>query len=121
MASGSGSVAADDLVLRAEGLPALQFGLVYMGPTTTRVPLLGGQRCVDVGAVGLFRYPIAAADAQGALALGPGVVAASQAFGAAGTIAAGCTWHFQAWFRDPGGPCGMGANTSNAYTVTFRP
>ena len=36
-------------------------------------------------------------------------------------LTAGSTWHFQTWYRDTAGPCGTGANVSNAATVTFVP
>ncbi|MFT5050970.1 MAG: hypothetical protein ACI8QZ_002377, partial [Chlamydiales bacterium] len=44
-----------------------------------------------------------------------------QRFGAAGQITAGSTWKFQAWLRDPSGPCGSGFTTGTALSVTFTP
>ena len=38
-----------------------------------------------------------------------------------GSIVAGETWNFQAWYRDPQGPCGGFFNLSNAVSVTFTP
>jgi hypothetical protein len=49
------------------------------------------------------------------------VVGLSSSLPAGAQIAAGETWHFQAWFRDPSGPCGMGSNLTNALRVTFAP
>lgn len=42
-------------------------------------------------------------------------------FPPAGHIAAGSTWHFAHWYRDPGGPCGSTYSTSSALSVTFTP
>jgi hypothetical protein len=82
-----------------------------------------GLRCVGAGGAGIFRYfPVQSSGPIGVLALGPGIVAHSQArFPAAGRIDPGDTWNFQTWFRDPTGPCGFAFNLSNAVAVTFSP
>ncbi len=36
-------------------------------------------------------------------------------------VVPGATLNFQAWFRDPGGPCGHAFNLSNALAITFAP
>jgi len=121
-ADGSASIANDDLVLRATGLPAGTNGIVYMGGAPAHMPLADGVRCVDWGGVGIFRYPIQTASANGELSVGPGLVATSHAlFGPSGSIAVGQTWYFQTWYRDASGPCGLGNNHSNAVSVTFAP
>ena len=38
-----------------------------------------------------------------------------------GLITAGSTWYFQAWYRDPSGPCTQGANLTNGLGITFTP
>jgi hypothetical protein len=55
------------------------------------------------------------------LTLGPGVVGLSNSLPPGGHIQAGQIWHFQAWFRDPAGPCGQGSNMTNAVRVMFEP
>lgn len=119
----SASVTADDLTLDATFLPAGQSGLVFMGPSTIApIPFGDGLRCVDGGGVGLFRFPVHASDPEGSFTEGPGIVAHSHAsFPPAGGIEAGDTWSFQAWYRDPAGPCGSGFNTSQALAIQFEP
>ena len=121
-ATGSASVAADDLVLSATNVPAAAPGIVYMGGAPAQLPLADGVRCVDWGGVGMFRFPAQFAGESGELTVGPGLAAAAQElFGPPGSIAAGQTWYFQSWYRDPSGPCGLGNNHSNAISVTFAP
>ncbi|TDJ67328.1 MAG: hypothetical protein E2O39_14925 [Planctomycetota bacterium] len=119
---GSASVAADDLVLSATNLPATQFGILYMGPDPTAVPFGDGLRCIDAGALGFHRFPVRNAGPGGTIVEGPGVVAFSLGnFPTAGHIASGSTWNFQAWFRDPGGPCSNAFELSNGLAVAFVP
>ena len=118
----SSSVAADDLVLTATGLPTNNFGIVFMGATQALLPFGNGILCVDVGGLGVFRFPVHNTGAVGSVVEGPGLVAYSQAnFGVFGTITPGQTWNFQGWYRDPGGPCGSTFNLSNGLAVTFGP
>jgi len=115
--SGSSSVAADDLVLTAAGLPMGENGIFFMGSTEPDLPFGDGRRCVGGQ---LFRFPVRSSGPAGAIVEGPGIVAHSHAtFGAAGRIAPGQTWSFQCWHRDPAGPCGSAFNVSSAYRVTF--
>ena len=116
---GSADVFADDLTLVAAGLRSGELGLVVMGDAKAPIPAGDGQICVGGGPGGLWRFPVSAADATGVLTRSS-VVSSSQAFGATGSIAAGATWSFQAWYRDPGGPCGTGSNFSNGLAVTFE-
>ncbi len=122
-ACGSASVTLDDLVLVAEQVPAAQLGILYMGPVLGSTPFGDGTRCVfPGGGVGVYRYPARSSGPEGVLSEGPGLVAFSRtAFPPQGFLRAGDTWYFQAWFRDPLGPCGSGFNTSNAVEVTFEP
>lgn len=127
---GSPSVAADDLRIRVVDMPAGSVGLLVMGGASTVLRLGDGQLCVAGGSSGSYRFAPATADAAGQVTYGPGLVASSAAaFGPAGTIAPGTTWHFQHWYRDPVGPrCSgfdvvvpRGFNLSSALAVTFTP
>ena len=74
------------------------------------------------GALGLWRLTSPQSTGpNGVLSLGPGVVGVSNSLPLAGHITAGQTWHFQAWVRDPSGPCGKGSNMTNAMRVKFEP
>jgi len=55
---------------------------------------------------------------DGTFQLGPDIVAQSSG---TITITPGPTWNFQAWCRDPLGPCGFGFNTTKALAVTWAP
>jgi len=115
---GSGSVSEDDLVLTASQLPANQFGLVFMGSAVAPPTTMGaGLRCARGG---LFRYGVHNSGGAGSYSEGPGIVQLSQGFASAGRIDPGETWIFQAWYRNPTGPCAT-SNVTNALEVTFHP
>jgi hypothetical protein len=119
---GSASVLADDLELTATNLPPNSMGRLFMGGGTIDVPFGDGLLCAGSGGHGQYRYPVQAAGPNGTLTLGPGIKEFSQGhFSGTGPITAGSTWHFQAWYRNPAGPCGSGFNTTNAFSVTFAP
>ena len=94
-----------------------------MGAEQIELPFGDGFRCVGSGGVGTFRFlPPENSGVDGAIALGPGIVAHSQTnFPPAGQIVAGQTWNFQGWYRDPQGPCGGFFDLSNALAMTFSP
>jgi len=118
-ATGSPSVGADDLVLTVTNVLPNQFGLVYMGPNENCVPFGDGFRAIDPGPPGGFcRFPVQFSSATGVMTQGPGIVAQSASF-SCGPIEAGDVWKFQAYYRDPAGPCGSGFNLSNAVSVGF--
>ena len=122
-ACGSTRVSADDLVLGASFLPANQFSLMFMGDAQVSAPFGDGRRAAGAGGLGVFRYlPLIHSGALGTARLGPGIIARSQSFSAEGRIAAGQTWNFQLWYRDPmGSPCGARFNLTNALSATFVP
>lgn len=115
---GTNSVAADDLVLVTDQVPTNKFGLYYMGGGQISVTLGDGVRCVGGST---FRYGIMSSGAGGVFTMGPGIVATSCANWVPGCIASGDTWNFQAWYRDPPGPCASQFNFSNGLSVEFVP
>ena len=120
--SGSIMVSSDDLVLSCDGVPKNKFGLFYMGGGQANTPIGDGVACVSGRGVGTYRYGVQSSGAGGVLSLGPGLVSTScSSFPPTGCIAAGDTWNFQAWYRDPAGPCGSGFNFSNGIEVEFVP
>lgn len=117
--SGSTSVGADDLLLTATNLQPAAFGLTFMGPTLGGPLVFGdGLRCVTGS---LQRFAISISDATGTATTGPGLAAFSTSFPAGSQIVSGSTWHFQHWYRDPGGPCGTSYSVTNAVSATFVP
>ena len=117
---GSASVAADDLELRVEFLPANVLSRMYMSQTQGSVPFGDGLNCAGGGGYPAFRFGARSAGVGGVLVEGPGIAAYSALhFGAGGAITPGSTWNFQAWYRNPGGPCGSNFNTSSALSVVF--
>ena len=112
-ATGSSSVASDDLVLTTTQMPNNTFGIVFMGSTKSQIFLgdglrvAGGQIIRVTGAIN--------SGPGGQLIYGPGIAAGQAA------ITSGTTWNFQTWFRDNGGPCGQGTNLSNGMSVSFLP
>jgi hypothetical protein len=117
--SGSASLTADDLTLAVTNVPPGSAGRLFMGTTATSVPFGDGVLCA---AGSLHRFPMQSAGQNGTFTFGPGIAQFSHDHLApSGVIQAGFTWHFQAWYRNPSGPCGSGFNTSNSFRVTFAP
>lgn len=111
-ASGSVSVAANDLRLFASPVPLRQTGIFYCGPSQAQVPFGNGWRCVD-GA--LLRFP--PRKAVGTVLLAD-LDNAAPPF--AGLIVSGSRWNFQVWYRDPTGG-GAYFNTTDALSILFEP
>jgi hypothetical protein len=112
--SGSDSVTADDLVFRAAQLPPTKPALLFHGtgaPSGGTMPFGDGALCI---AGQTKRYGVTFVAPNGGAAWGPGL--AGQ-----GAWSAGATLRFQAWHRDPSGPCGGGFNLTNGIEVTFTP
>jgi hypothetical protein len=109
--SGTSSVTLDDLVLSASGMPPSVPGIFFGGTAIVGpLPFGDGLRCAG-GSITRFTTP-ALTSPTGTLSVGPGMAGT---FG----IAVGDFWNFQAWFRDPMGPCSNGFNTTNAHSATF--
>ena len=122
MTAGSTSVFADDLVLTAFDVPANRPGLFFMGGSLVNLPFGDGRRCVGAGGVGVRRFPVQNSGPSGTFVLGDELADFTcTQFPPPGCIDSGDTFHFQAWFRDPPGPCGSGFNLSGSWSVTFTP
>lgn len=119
--SGVTSVTTNDFMLTGDGAPPLQFGLFYYGPDPTQVPFGDGFRCVDAGAVGIFRLNPPELTGAGGDAARLVDFTQPPAGAGAGAIVPGSTWRFQFWYRDPGGPGGTGFNLSDGLTAVFVP
>jgi len=112
-ATGSASIAANDLVLAAGPIPAGEFGVFYHGNNAGMAPFGDGIRCVNGQTVRL--WPPSAADAGGTITRAVDNTAAS----AAGIVSGGSR-RFQCWYRDPsGGPNGF--NLSDGLLINFTP
>ena len=121
-ACGSGSVAADDLRLELTHIQPNKLTLLFMGPAQSAVPFADGIRVAgQQQPTGIYRFGGAAADSEGRVVRGPGLVLRSQLFPPLGRIQPGQTWNFEFWYRDNQGPCGTGTNFSNGVSVQFGP
>jgi len=112
IATGTASIAANNLVLQAVPVPASSTGLFYFGPTTTQVVFGNGYRCVN----GTIRRLGIVPASGGALTR----VVNNAVPPSAGVIVAGSTWNFQAWFRDVAAG-GSNFNLSNGLRIPFGP
>ncbi|HIG10278.1 MAG: hypothetical protein ABGY71_03930 [bacterium] len=115
-ASGSDSVAADDLAFSAGGMLAGQPSLLFSGLTALNggngVVFGDGLRCT--GGI-VLRHSIAVPNGLGDAAWPSGLASAAG-------IIAGDTRHFQGWYRDPSSsPCGSGFNLTHGVSVNFTP
>ena len=116
-ASGSPSIAANDIVLTVDDLPQGQPGLYYYGPDQAQHAFGDGWRCVS-GPPGTIErlWPFVHSGPMGfasrALDLGnlPG----------GGTVTAGQTLNFQLWYRDPAANA-AGFNLSDGLSILFGP
>ncbi len=111
-ASGSASVAANDLLLRAEPVPN-QPGIFFYGPGQMSVPFGNGTLCVA--------GPIARLDVVNATGnVMTFLLDNTSPPSAATQITPGSTWHFQACFRDPAAG-GAFFDLSNGLSIFFVP
>lgn len=119
VAFGQASVSADGVLLTLSQLGAgggAQNVLLFQGTTTIAgVPFSDGKRCVAGSLVRLGGL-----DPSGPSANFP--PAGSEGLALRGFLpASGGTRHYQAWYRNPGGPCGAGANLTNALSINWLP
>ncbi len=97
-ATGSASVAANELQLHAVGLPMTQNGIFLYGPNAIQTPFAGGFLCVGGGIQRLL--PPLNSGASGSIQRVLDLTAPPASAGPF-AILPGSTWRFQAWFRDP--------------------
>lgn len=119
VATGLASVANDDLALVEADMPAGTIGVFFAGQGQGLSPFGAGLNCVASGPLGLIRFPAGVSDPAGTLSLSA-VISTAQAIVPA-SLAAGSTWNFQGWYRDPAAACGNGVNLSNALRVVIIP
>jgi len=117
LASGTTSVAADDLLLITEMLPPNQPCIVIRGKNEIAQTQLGeGWRCIGSP---FFRMQPQTTGPNGVVSRGPGITFSTRT--TMSEIKAGQTWRFQLWYRDFLSQCGNDSNVSNGYVVTFTP
>ncbi len=111
-ATGSASVAANDLVLHANPVSQGQPGLYIYGPSAVQLPTANGFLCVGSPA----RLPVVFAQGYSQLFAFDNGAPTFPPY----QVVPGSTWYFQAWFRDPpAGPPGF--NWSDGVGITFVP
>jgi hypothetical protein len=112
-ASGSDSVADNNLTLRADNLPAMVNGIFFYGDLQNSVPLGNGTLCVS-GTNGIFRF----SPVQNSGLAGQAVRAVdlNNPPLPAGQVTAGSTWNYQFWFRENGS-----SNLTDAVSIIFTP
>jgi hypothetical protein len=121
-ATGTTSVAANDLVVSCGPMGAFQpviffYGTTKLGPGGNGLPFGEGLRCTGGDVVRFF--PPGFSDPAGFYELAIDNTA-NVVVTAPVPIADMATMHFQGWYRDPDGG-GTGFNLSDARTVTFTP
>jgi hypothetical protein len=115
-ASGTSSIANNNLVLDAQPIAPSQPGIFFYGPNETEVPFGNGFLCI---AGQVWRLPVSTADATGQLQWALDLTMPPANSGG-GEIIAGATWKFQAWYRDPAAG-GAFFNLSDGVSVLFMP
>lgn len=111
-ATGSTSVAANEVELHAAGLPQNQSGIFLYGPNAIQTPFSGGFLCVGGGVKRLL--PPLNSGASGAIHRVLDLTAPPANAGPF-AILPGSTWRFQAWFRDPA----TTSNLTNGLAISF--
>lgn len=113
-ATGSASIAANDLVLSADNLPD-QPGIFIAGPGSTQTPFLNGFLCISPQ--GLQRFSSIQAPIGGVVT--EAVDIATSTIGGLQVIA-GQPFYFQRWYRDPVAG-GAQANFSDGIELLYVP
>ena len=107
--AGSARIAQDDLQLQLSGAPSNQPAVLFRGTRSAPLPFRDGVLCSGAPQQRLEM-----------LMLGAGGRAETSApLASASGAAPGEEHHYQAWFRDPQGPCGQGSNFSSGVAVSW--
>ena len=110
-AIGLPSLSLNSLVLECHEVRPSNFGVFFYGPFQTSVPFGDGFRCVG-GLIKRINPPVnSGPNGIGIKSLNFNQLPLSQ-------VAAGETFNFQYWYRDPQ-PVGYGYNLSDALEITF--
>ncbi len=113
-ATGTGSLAANNLVLTADSLPA-QPGIFIAGPAQQQTPFFNGFLCIDFN--GLQRFNDTSSPVGG-------VITEAVDYGTSVqgglNVVAGQTYNYQRWNRDPSGGGGF-ANFSDGIQISHTP
>lgn len=119
-ASGTQSIATNDLNLDVQGAAPSQFGIFYYGSSQVQQVFGDGFRCVGAGLTGIYRFaPAVLSDGFGDATHAVDFTQAPANAGG-GQLMPGSTWYFQFWYRDPAAG-GAGFNLSNGLSVPFCP
>ena len=110
LATGTRSIAADDLVLTLTDMPPNKVGVLATSESLGSFPLGDGRFCLGSPPI---RYAVQLSDASGTIV--------ESDISSRITLAPGDRFWFQFAFRDATGPCGTGYNSSNAMGVAFIP
>ncbi|MFT5154333.1 MAG: hypothetical protein ACI841_004340, partial [Planctomycetota bacterium] len=113
-ATGSSSVAVNNLVLSADNLPLNENGLFFYGPGERQAPFGPGHVCVQGP---LQRLSLLNSGAAGFVSHALDLTSPRQP---SGQISAGTNWSFQLYYRDAAAG-GAAFNTSDGLTVNFCP
>ncbi len=118
--TGLTSLSADGLSLNASNLPVppsmggMGFALFFQGNTVTNVPFADGRQCAGGSVIrlgtkshttGSTSYP----------------QMGDQSVSMKGLVGAPGVRYYQAWYRNPLGPCGTGSNLTNGLSVIWVP
>jgi len=112
-ATGSTSIAANNLVLTATNALPGQPGLFFQGDVSINggngIAFGDGLRCCGTNVI---RIQVVVPDASG-------TAATTDSISGDGGVSAGQTKCYQFWYRNPGGPCGTGFNLTNSVSITW--